>query len=390
MATGGSATDPQPCIDETTTELTLVKGQKFVLTEKDWKSSDNKVVNVNKGKVTVKKDGKAELSRDGQTINVTVLAPSFDAKSVKMISGQEKSIVLNNTGDLEVLYLSNAPDVAAVSEDGEITALSKGSAVINAYVNGVVYKYTVKVADVDTSKRDFSKTVELVPMQTVSIKIQGFNAKKAVWSSASQVSENEIPKGYVFADSVVKISRSGKLTAIGSGETTLTATGGSDTPVTISIVVSEPVEKTLHLNLKSSKTLKKYGVKGYLDWNIEDNTIVEVNKNKVTAKAAGSTELTAQYEGFSYKVIVYVEDIALATDDKLTGKSNKYSVSMKTGDTIELLPVKLYQPMIFKSNKSEVAYADEDGLLTARSAGTAKLTAKVNGKTVTVTVKVTD
>ena len=63
---------------------------------------------------------------------------------------------------------------------------------------------------------------------------------------------------------------------------------------------------------------------------------------------------------------------------------------MKTGDTVELLPAKLYQPLVFKSNKSEIAYADEDGVLTARSAGTAKLTAKVNGKTITVTVKVTE
>ena len=385
----GGATDPQPYIDEATTELTLVKGQKFVLAEKDWKSSDSKVVSVKKGKVTVKKAGTAELSREGQTIAVTALAPSFDAKSVKMISGEEKSILLNNTGDLEVLYVSASPDVATV-DDGEVKALSKGSAVINAYVNGVAYKYSVKVADVDTSKRDFSKTVELAPMQSVNVKLSGFNPKKATWSSDTQVSENEIPKGYVFADSVVKINKSGKITAIGAGETTLTATGGSDAEVTVNIVVAEPVEKTLHVNVKSSKTVRLHGVKGKITWTPEDDTIVSTDNNKISGAAVGCTELTAHYEGFDYKLIVYVEDITLKGDERLSGKSNRYSITMKKGETISLEPVGLYQPLVFKSSKSDIAYADEEGQLTARSVGSAKLTAKVNGKTITVNVKVTE
>ncbi len=35
-----------------------------------------------------------------------------------------------------------------------------------------------------------------------------------------------------------------------------------------------------------------------------------------------------------------------------------------------------------------VAYIDDDGFIHARSKGTAKITAKVNGKTVRITVKV--
>ena len=48
------------------------------------------------------------------------------------------------------------------------------------------------------------------------------------------------------------------------------------------------------------------------------------------------------------------------------------------------------QDVIFKSSKCSVAYIDDDGFIHARSKGSAKITAKINGKTVTITVKVKD
>ena len=236
-----TALDSQPVITPDTTSLTLVKGQKFVLDDTNWTSSDKKVLAIKKTKATVKKAGTVKLTHDSQTVDVTVVATAFDSKSVKMTAGEEKSISLNNVAGLDVLYVSMSPDVAVVDADGVVTAISKGSAVINAYVNGVMFKYTVKVADVDTSKRDFTKPVELKPMQSVNVKMSGFKPAKAVWTSDTQVSENELPKGYVFADSVVRINKKGKITAIGAGETVITATGGSTEPITITVNVSEPL-----------------------------------------------------------------------------------------------------------------------------------------------------
>ena len=46
------------------------------------------------------------------------------------------------------------------------------------------------------------------------------------------------------------------------------------------------------------------------------------------------------------------------------------------------------QPVIFKSSKGEVAYADAGGTIHANRPGKAKLTAKINGETISITVTV--
>ena len=383
----GSALDTQPVLDQDTIELTLVKGQKFVLGDDQWTSSDKKVLAISKTKATAKKAGTVTLTHGAQTVKVTIIAPAFDSKSVKMTAGEEKSISLNNASGLDILYVSLSPDVAVVDEDGTVTAISKGSAVINAYVNGAAYKYTVKVSDADTSKRDFTKPVELKPMQSVSVKLSGFKASKAAWSSETQVSANELPKGSVFADSVVKISKSGKITAIGAGETVLTATGGSAEPIVITIRVSEPLERTMHINVNDKKPLRLYGVKGNVEWKPAEDGIVTVEKNKVKALKAGDTVLTAKVEGFTYTVTVYIEDAAVTTEG-ISGKKNKYTLELNAGCSAQLSFASLYQQVAFKSSDCSVAYADEDGVIHARKAGSAKLSGKISGKAVTITVKV--
>ena len=44
--------------------------------------------------------------------------------------------------------------------------------------------------------------------------------------------------------------------------------------------------------------------------------------------------------------------------------------------------------VVFKNSKPDVAFIDEEGHVAARKAGKAKFTAKVNGQTITVEVKV--
>lgn len=382
----GEAMDQQPCIDGGTTELTLVKGQKFVLSDKSWKSSDKSVISVKKGKVSVKKGGKtATLSRDGQTVNVTVIQPAFE-KSCKMIAGEEKPIPVTGNEGLPVLYVSDSPDVAVVDQEGTVRAVGKGSTYVSAYVNGVQLKCKVSVAEADTSKKDFSKIVELKPMQTVAIKVSGLNAKKAAWTSETMHAQP--PKGAIFEDDVVRISKAGKITAIGAGETVLSAEGSSG-PVTIQVSVSAPEERTLHMNLKDKKTIKLYGVKGAVNFTSEDPTIASADKNKITANAVGETTLTAEYENFTYSFKVYVEDYSIS-DTSFSGKSGNYSIKMKAGETKAFEFNKSYQPVELKSNKCSVAYIDEEGVIHARSKGTAKCSAKINGKTVKLTITVTE
>ena len=81
---------------------------------------------------------------------------------------------------------------------------------------------------------------------------------------------------------------------------------------------------------------------------------------------------------------VFVEDPSIA------GSSKPYALTLnmkvKTEGTITLK--KVDQPVFFKSSKPHIAWMDEDGVIHARSKGTAKLTAKINGRSIKITVKV--
>ncbi|MBR5420885.1 MAG: BspA family leucine-rich repeat surface protein [Lachnospiraceae bacterium] len=302
---GGGATDPQPLItNEANQSLTLVKGQKFVMADKGWKSSAKKTLAVSKKNVTAKKAGEADLTFGAHTIHVTVLAPilSGDEKKLKKEAGDEfqlslagvkasggKILLAGAPEALDILFVSSAPDVATVDEDGNVRTVAKGSSTITAYVNGVAFKYTLKVAE-----------------------------------------------------------------------------------------SSPAAERTLHLNKGKSKTIKLKGQKS--PWTISGNNIVSVSKrNKITAKETGETTLV--YEG--YTIHVYVEDPSIED----TGKFKK-TYTMSVGQSMPIPLKSLYRTPFFKSNKSYIAYADEDGMIYARSKGTAKITGKINGRTVTITVKV--
>ncbi|MCR5485954.1 MAG: leucine-rich repeat protein [Lachnospiraceae bacterium] len=389
---GESSLDTQPEIGQTTTSLKLVKGQKFTLSGNGWTSSEPGVVAVKGKNVTAKKAGSASLQIESQTINVTVAAPSFtdEDKKFTLIVPETKKLQLKDAGGFTIFWVSSAPDVASVASDGTVMAAGAGKAKITAYINGVGLVSNVTVKEADASKRNFADggLIKLVPLQTIKISARGFKPKKAVWTSNRPgVSADSLKKGVVFEDGIVRITKDGKLTAIGTGQTTLTSSGaGSD--LTFKVEVSEVSTRIVHMNKGTTKTLKMYGTKGTLPWTSSKEGIVKINKsNKIKGMQTGKTELTAEYDGFTIKVTVYVEEPRLANTE-LTGKYPRYSLVLSQGDTVILKPEKVYQPMVFKSSKNSIVFVNEAGVLTARAKGKAKLTAVVNKKTVTVTVTV--
>ncbi|MBR6468842.1 MAG: hypothetical protein IKS84_00565, partial [Lachnospiraceae bacterium] len=161
------------------------------------------------------------------------------------------------------------------------------------------------------------------------------------------------------------------------------------------VTVKEPEpakERTLHMLVGSIKVIKIKGLEKNA-WTIADEDIAELigNKlNKVKAVKTGETVLTTTKDGKEYKILLTVEDITLSGNG-LTRKNtnkNKYDLEMKTGESTQISYAYVTQPFFFKSNKPEVAFIDENGWINALGKGTVKFTAKVDGKTITVTVKV--
>ena len=143
----------------------------------------------------------------------------------------------------------------------------------------------------------------------------------------------------------------------------------------------------------STKTISIKGFKNP-EWVIPDNSNVSlIKKNKIKAgDTPGKTTITAYSEklGRMYTIDVYVEDLTLSDTSNLVqaekGK-NKYKLTITAGEITQLL-LSASQPIIMRSNKPDIAFVDDGGRLTARSAGKCKLTARLDGKTITLNVEV--
>ena len=319
--TGDSPLNPTVIVDSFTTELHLVKGQKGSIDKSLWKSSKDcgfkssgKQLTVSKKGVIVAKKATSAgeyvfltSNSSGKSIKISIAQPAFGEKKISMEAGEIKSAGFT-TGDSElgVYYYSPSPDIAKIDQSGNITAVSKGSVVITAYVNGKAYNLKVKV-----------------------------NEKSAA------------------------------------------------------------AQKTMHIIEGSKKTLKLKGVKK-VEWQSSNPSVVTVlnaKKGKIEAKGTGKAELTAVSGTATYRISVTVEDPSINTAGISRNGKKGYSytaeMTVNTEQKLSFASLNIAEhPVIFKSSKPAVAYVDETGTIVALSKGKTKLSARVDGKTVTISLKV--
>ncbi len=215
-------------------------------------------------------------------------------------------------------------------------------------------------------------------------------------SSLGFVKDSHLAVQYASSDpDVATVSENGTISCLAKGKTTVTAyVNGKayNCKVTVNEDKNNPVTvKVLHMNQNGKKTLSIYGVSNKkISWTSSNENMASVNK-KGKVKA-GTTPGTVSINGISkdnrkFTVYVRVEDIGLKTG-KIQAAGKKYKVELKPGEKTKIEFNNVIQPVTFKSSKGETAYVDRDGNIVANKEGKAKLTAKINGKTVTINVTV--
>ena len=290
-----------------------------------------------------------------------------DTKDIYLVKGQKFVI----GGTWSVADDGESKKYVSINKKGQLTAKKAGSAVIKNDERKII---------VHIFKPEISKNLKLEVGQTVDnvIELKEYEASvmPVLWYSAS-------PDVATVKDGVV--------TAVSKGKAKITAyINGSAYNCTVSVKESKPAEsRTLHLNVGSSKSVS---VKGVKEWISADTAVATARKKKITAVAAGNTTLTASANGITYTIDLYAEDISISGEEgkfsAAKGK-NKYNLDLTGGDLTDLVfSESLNQKLIFKSSKPQVVFIDENGHIEARSSGKAKLTAKINGKTITINVNV--
>lgn len=305
-------------VDKTAKKITIGKGKSVslasqssfsVVSATDSKnktltgSAMNKVAKVASGKVIAKGAGVATVKLSGLVENeytVEVAAPKIHKPSRALKVGGTGSVYLSPSSALPIEWTSSDPGVIQITSSGtsssaSIKALAQGSSTIKATVNGKVFSCKVKaVAD---KKRLDATSVTLNTDgkgKTKTVKVKGVS--KVTWTSADP--------------SVATVDSKGKITAVGAGTTTVTASGYGSVTVNVK-AVTVPSSLTVPLGGFSAIGVTVDGSTSFtmpISWKSSKTSVATVNNNGfVRGVKEGKAKLTAKIGGNKYTVNVEVK-----------------------------------------------------------------------------------
>ena len=313
-------------------------------------------------------------------------------------------------------WTSSNPSVATVS-GGKITGVAAGTATITATYNGYKVTTAVTVNNVMGYGLVLSKsTLSVQEGSTAALAVYYVTYTNGVETARTDVTSSATWKSSYT--SILTVS-GGVVTGVSAGQAVVTATYRSYSKSCTVTVTEKPVTYTYALQVKladssidvgktttATATFITYAdgvqssskdVTSSATWSSGTTAVATVSGGTVTAIAAGTSEISASYNGYSAKASVTVED-------KITYEYylSSESVSVVNGRTTKMTAVRrtftngkqtygedYSSRFTWTSSNTSVATVGSNGAITANGVGTATITAKYSGTTLTGTVTVT-
>lgn len=255
---------------------------------------------------------------------------------------------------------------ATVSSNGRITAQGWGKTTVYTYVANKTLKTKVTVVQMN------KKNVTLTLGKTSQLTLWGSNSS-TTWKSSN--------------NKVATVSDNGLVTAVGNGTATITATfNGKKITSNITVIGLNHESRVLEYggrfsitraNFGSKVKLKVEGTKDKVTWSSGNTKVATVDsKGKVTARGPGNTKIYATVNGSS----VYADIKVLQMESS--------ELELKKGESFKLNVLGTDSYIAWRSTKKSVAVVDDNGVVTAKSPGTAKVIAEVDGRLVRCIVTV--
>ncbi len=395
-----------------TLKLTAKVEPEATQAEVKWSSSDETIATVNDGVVTGVKAGTAEITATAGeksavcTVTVTekgTVEPPVEATQVTL-DKTSASIGVGETLKLiatvkpeaaaSALKWSSSDETVATVNDGVVTGVKAGTAIITATVGDKSAECNITVTDapsvtVPVTKVTLNKTSATVAKgKTLKLtaKVLPANAtnKNVTWKSSNP--------------SIATVTKTGTVKGIKAGTVTITATAG-DKKATCKVKVGTVTLNYKSLTMKKGTSTKgltaKYNNDAYKSWKSSNAKVVKVivKKGKVTLKALkkGSATIkvtTKSGATASCKVKVQTKDVKTK---KLALNKKNATIKVKKSLTLKLTrtPITASDKVTWQSSNKKVATVNKSGKVTAKKAGKATITVKANGKKATckITVK---
>lgn len=386
-------------IDYSPSDTTTAKNYKFTSNNNDIVTVDEDGVMsaVGNGSTTIDVEAFGERFEVNVTVETSINKVALSETSLEMAKGEEKTISAtvepsDTTMSKELTWESSNPDVVTVDENGKIEAISGGRATITATsVNGVSASLNV-VVNVPITNATINK--ESLTMN------KGDEEQLEVTIEPSDATDKEIT-WTTDDDEVATVDDTGKVTAVGAGETTITAKVGSFT-LTTDVEVIVPIEKielnettiemlpTQEKNLSVTITPNDTTEDTTVRWQSNNPDVVSVDNNGViSALEPGNATITATVGSFSVsaevKVLIPIDNIVISNSDVRLNKGGTETL------TIQVYPENAEEDttVTWESSNDKVATVDQTGKVTAVGGGNATITGTLkNGKKVTAEVTV--
>ncbi|MCM1233096.1 MAG: Ig-like domain-containing protein [Ruminococcus flavefaciens] len=381
-----------------------------------WVSSNTSVATVNYGTVTAKGVGTAIITatsnKDSTLIAeciVTVVAPevkptgiTLDNTSCKVEEGETftltATVAPDDAADKSVTWTTSNASVATV-ENGVVTGVGEGTAVITA-----------------TTCNGYTATCEVtVPVQPKSITLSAVSREIttsgmfALYATVAPDDAADKSVTWTTSDaSIATVDESGKVTGVGEGTATITATACNGLTATCNVtVVAEPpavveptgitLDKTsCNIEKKNSFTLiatvaPENVTNGIVSWGTSNASVATVANGVVTGVGVGTATITATTcNGIVAECVVTVDPIKpngimlnKGSLDIVAGEAFTLTASVTPEDTDD-------KTIIWSTSNASVAIV-VNGVVTGVGEGTATITAKTgNGIEATCEVTVTE
>ena len=318
----------------------------------------------------------------------------LDETELTVNKGETRSLVATvlpeDASDKTITWSSSNSQIARVSADGEITAVSVGTCTITATAGEKSASCQVTVV-IPTSGVILNKSkLDLWINETATLLATVLPAdatdKTVAWSSSNE--------------SVATVTQDGTVTAVGAGTCTISAENGGKS-ATCEVTVKIPVESisldkteyTMYVDstLKLVATvMPENATDKTVTWLSGDTSVATVTQDgTVTAVGAGMCLIRASSGGKSATCIITVR-IPVASIS-LNKAALEMFIMENTTLIATVLPADAYDKTVtWSSSDPLVARVTPQGLVTAVAAGTCTITATAGGFSATceVTVKV--
>ena len=375
-----------------------------------WTSSDESIVTVDEeGNITAVKAGEAVITASTaggeftKTCDVEVLKAvtgiELDRSSLSLIEGKKAKLTAavepEDAYDTTVTWTTSDESIVTVDEEGNLTAVKPGEAVITASTAGGEF---TKTCDVEVLK---AITGFELDQSSLSL-IEGHTAKLTAVVEPEDAYDTTVT--WTTSDeSIATVDEEGSLTAVKAGEAVITAsTAGGEFTKTCDVEVLKAITGIeldySSLSLIEGKTAKLTAAVEPEDaydttvtWTTSDESIVTVDQEgNLTAIKPGEAVITAAAADESFTAACSIKVLTAITEVAL----DKTEATLAEGETIKLTatvkPEDAYDKTVFWSSSDEsVAAVDQEGSVTAVREGEAVITVSAAEGSVVNTCRVT-